>query len=106
MARARELSLTGRTVGAVEALELGLVSRVVDAAEFEETVDNLATELAAGAPFAQRFIKTGLSRSLDMTFEQAISYEDQAQATLLASDDLREGVAAFLEKRDPDFRGG
>jgi 2-(1,2-epoxy-1,2-dihydrophenyl)acetyl-CoA isomerase len=106
MARARELALTGRTVGAVEALEIGLVSRVVDTAELEETVDNLATELAAGAPFAQRFIKTGLSRSLDMTFEQAISYEDQAQATLLASDDLREGVAAFLEKRDPDFRGG
>ena len=106
MARARELALTGRTVGAAEALEIGLVSRVVDTAELEETVDNLATELAAGAPFAQRFIKTGLSRSLDMTFEQAISYEDQAQATLLASDDLREGVAAFLEKRDPDFRGG
>jgi enoyl-CoA hydratase/carnithine racemase len=40
-----------------------------------------------------------------MTFEQSIAFEDQAQATLLASDDLREGVAAFLEKRDPDFTG-
>ena len=65
----------------------------------------MAEDLAAGAPLAQRFIKTGLSRSFDMTFEQAIAYEDQAQAALLASDDLREGIAAFLERREAQFRG-
>ncbi|MCP4309467.1 MAG: enoyl-CoA hydratase [bacterium] len=105
LARARELALTGRIVDAAEALEIGLVSRVVAAEELQEVVDELAAELATGAPLAQRFIKTGLSRSFDLTFEQALAYEDQAQATLLASDDLREGVAAFLESRDPDFEG-
>ncbi len=105
MARARDIALTGRTVGAEEALDIGLVIRVVDPAELDVVVGEIAEELASGAPVAQRFIKTGLSRSLDMTFEQAISYEDQAQAALLASDDLREGIAAFLDKRDPDFRG-
>jgi 2-(1,2-epoxy-1,2-dihydrophenyl)acetyl-CoA isomerase len=105
MARARELALTGRTVEAAEALAIGLVARVVEAGELEATVHELAEELAAGAPVAQRFIKTGLSRSLDLTFEQAISYEDQAQAALLASDDLREGIRAFLDKRPPEFRG-
>ena len=73
--------------------------------ELIPTVGSLATELAAGAPLAQQFIKTGLSRSFEMSFEQSIAYEDQAQATLLASDDLREGVAAFLERRSPDFKG-
>jgi len=105
MARARELALTGRQVEAAEALHIGLVSRVVTPEQLETTVSELAHQLAAGAPLAQRFIKTGLSRSLDMTFEQSISFEDQAQATLLASDDLREGVAAFLEKRPPEFEG-
>ncbi len=105
MARAREMALTGRVVDAAEALEIGLVSRVVEPDQLEAAATALAAELAAGAPLAQRFIKTGLSRSLDLTFEQAISYEDQAQATLLASDDLREGVAAFLEKREPDYKG-
>jgi 2-(1,2-epoxy-1,2-dihydrophenyl)acetyl-CoA isomerase len=105
MARARELALTGRMVEADEALRIGLVSRIVVPDQLEETVATLAQELAAGAPLAQRFIKTGLSRSLDMTFEQSIAYEDQAQAALLASDDLREGVAAFLERRPPEFEG-
>ena len=105
LARARELALTGRTVLADEALDMGMISGVVAAEELEAAAAELAAQLAAGAPLAQRFIKRGLSRALDLTFEQAISYEDQAQAALLASDDLREGVAAFLEGREADFRG-
>ncbi len=65
----------------------------------------MAEQLAATAPIAQHFVKRGLDRSLDLTFEQAIEFEDQAQAVLLASEDFREAVAAFNEKRFPRFRG-
>jgi 2-(1,2-epoxy-1,2-dihydrophenyl)acetyl-CoA isomerase len=105
MARARELALTGRMIDAAEALSIGLISRVVDVDGLGGAVGAIALQLARGAPLAQRFIKTGLSRSIDLTFEQAIAYEDQSQAALLASDDLREGIQAFLDKRDPVFRG-
>lgn len=105
LARAREIALTGRTIEAAEALDIGMVSRIVVATDLESHVGEIANLLAAGAPLAQRFIKTGLDRSLDMTFEQSIAFEDQAQGALLASDDLREGVAAFLERRDPNFEG-
>jgi enoyl-CoA hydratase/carnithine racemase len=105
MTRARELALTGRVVEAAEALTMGLVTAVVSPAQLAAATDAMADRLAAGAPLAQHVIKVGLSRSLDMTFEQAVAYETQAQAVLLGSDDLREGVAAFLEKREPSFRG-
>jgi enoyl-CoA hydratase/carnithine racemase len=105
MARARELALTGRVVDAEEALAIGMVSRVVSRDELHATVQRLGEELAAGAPHAQGFIKRALARSMEMTFEQAIAFENQAQATLLASDDVREGVAAFLEHREPRFEG-
>ena len=105
LAKARELALTGRMVDAAEALAIGLVSRVVAHDVLEPTAVSLATDLAAGAPLAQQFIKKGLSRSSEMSFEQSIAYEDQAQAALLASDDLREGVAAFLERRSAEFKG-
>jgi 2-(1,2-epoxy-1,2-dihydrophenyl)acetyl-CoA isomerase len=105
MAMARDLALTGREVDAAEAGEIGLVSRVVPVDQLDCIVAELARELAAGAPLAQRFIKTHLGRSLDLTFEQVLALENQAQAALLASADFREGIAAFLEERPPDFEG-
>jgi 2-(1,2-epoxy-1,2-dihydrophenyl)acetyl-CoA isomerase len=105
MARARELALTGRAVTASEALAMGMVSRVVTPTELDPVVQRLADELAAGAPLAQSFIKKGFARSPDMTFEQATAYEVEAQAVLLASDDVREGVKAFMERRAPRFEG-
>mgnify|MGYP001812800008 FL=1 len=105
LAKARELALTGRIVDAAEALEIGLVARVVAPDHLFETAATLAEELASGAPLAQRFIKVGLDRSTTMTFEQAIQFEDQAQAVLLASQDFAEGVRAFLAKERPEFEG-
>ncbi len=105
LARARELALTGRIVGAPEALEIGLVARVVPAADLEYAVNEVAMELADGAPLAQSFIKRALDRSSSMTFEQALAFEEQAQAVLLASEDLTEGAEAFIEKRQPRFKG-
>jgi enoyl-CoA hydratase/carnithine racemase len=81
------------------------VARVVPVADLDETVADLASELADGAPLAQTFIKRALDRSTSMTFEQALAFEEQAQAVLLSSEDLAEGAAAFIEKRKPDFKG-
>ncbi len=105
LGRAMDLALTGRVIDVAEAQRLGIVTRVVPAAELDGTVSALAEELAAGAPLAQRFIKAGLSRAFDMSFEEALSYEQTAQALLLSSEDFFEGAAAFLQKRDPEFRG-
>jgi 2-(1,2-epoxy-1,2-dihydrophenyl)acetyl-CoA isomerase len=105
LARARELALTGRIVGAAEALDIGLITSVVTAEDLDTAAASTAAALAAGAPLAQAIIKRALDRSSEMSFEQALAFEEHAQAILLTSDDLREGAAAFIEKRDPDFRG-
>ena len=105
LARAREIALTGRIVPADEALAIGMVARVVAPEELDEVAADVANDLAAGAPLSQRFIKVGLDRSSSMTFEQALAYEEQAQAILLGSEDLVEGTTAFLQKRPPSFEG-
>ena len=105
LARARELALTGRVVGADEAFDIGLVSMVVPTDSLTDEVSALADTLTEGAPLAQSVIKRALDRSSSMSFEQALSFEEQAQAVLLTSEDLTEGAAAFVEKRKPEFKG-
>ncbi len=105
LAAARELALTGRLVEAAEAEEIGLVTRVVEPEELGSAATAIAEELAGGAPLAQRFLKLALDRSSTMTFEQALAYEEQAQALLLGSEDVIEGAGAFFEKRPPEFKG-
>lgn len=105
LARAKEMALTGRMVDAHEAMRIGLVSAIVPVGSLRKNVEELANELTAGAPLAQRFIKQGLNRSFEWSFEQAVAYETQAQATLLTSDDVAEGVRSFQEHRSPKFTG-
>ncbi len=105
LARAREIALTGRIIGAEEALAIGLVSEVVDQDALGGRVEAVAGELAAGAPLAQAMIKRALDRSSSMTFEQSLAFEAHAQGVLLGSQDLAEGTAAFVERRPPRFRG-
>lgn len=105
LARAKELALSGRIVDAAEAYDYGMVSRVVPAEALLAEAKQTALTLAAGAPLAQRFIKAGMDAAFDMSFTEAVAYERRAQSVLLPTDDVVEGIAAFLQKRDPEFRG-
>jgi 2-(1,2-epoxy-1,2-dihydrophenyl)acetyl-CoA isomerase len=105
LAKAKELALTGRIIGADEAFALGLVSRVVAPADLDAAATEIAGELAAGAPLAQQLIKAGFDRSLGMDFDEALDYESKAQVLCFGTEDVIEGVSAFLQKRPPDFKG-
>jgi enoyl-CoA hydratase len=103
--RAMDLVLTGRHITAEEALQWGLVNRVVPVESYWEEALKLAHSLAAGAPLAQALAKEAVLFSLDSTVEDGLKFERKLFALLFASEDRREGMAAFLEKRSPNFRG-
>ncbi|MET0997072.1 MAG: enoyl-CoA hydratase-related protein [Marmoricola sp.] len=104
-ANARELLLTGRTVEAEEARELGLVSRVFPAADFDDRVGDIAAGIAATAPIASRYTKLALRDGGHQDFESSVQWEALAQPVTLATADLQEGIAAAREKRTARFRG-
>ena len=101
---ARDLVLTGRRVGADEALRLGLADRVVPRAEALAAATALAAEIAGNAPTAVRMAKWALEVGGDLPVEAAMEVEDQAWRRAVLSDDRREGIAAWVEKRDPDWQ--
>jgi enoyl-CoA hydratase/carnithine racemase len=102
---ARDLVLTGRRVGAAEALELGLADRVVPGGEVLAAATALAAEVAGNAPTAVRMAKWALEVGADLPLEAAMEVEDQAWRRAVLSDDRREGIAAWVEKRDPRWPG-
>lgn len=103
--RAKELALSGRIVGAEEALRIGLCVDVVEPGALEDRVTELAESFLAGAPVGQMFAKQAIDGSWDVSFADALSWEGQSQSICFATEDLSEGINAFLEKRDPNFRG-
>jgi enoyl-CoA hydratase/carnithine racemase len=103
---ARDLVLTGRRVAAAEALALGLADRVVARGEVLAAATALAAELAGNAPTAVRMAKWALEVGADLPLEAAMEVEDQAWRRAVESDDRREGIAAWVEKRDPRWPGG
>jgi enoyl-CoA hydratase/carnithine racemase len=104
-AAARDLVLTGRRVGAAEALALGLADRVVPPAEVRAAATALAAEIAANAPTAVRMAKWALEVGADLPLEAAMEVEDQAWRRAVLSEDRREGIAAWVEKREPHWPG-
>ena len=102
---ALDLLLTGRHSTAAEALQIGLVNRVVPAADLMTEVRKLASELAAKPPIATRYILEAVNRGLEMPLGQGQFLEATLFGLVASTDDMREGTAAFLEKRKADFKG-
>ena len=103
--RAAELLFTGRVIDADQAAAFGMVSRVVPHDQLMPTAQSLAADIAAMPPLAVQRIKQGLRRALDPDWRELGTWVSASLAQLFRTDDHREGVAAFLEKREPRFAG-
>lgn len=103
--RAKFLIFTGERIGAEEALRLGLVDRVVPAAELMDQALGLARSLASKAPRALAFAKMAINEGVDMPLDEAIEHEARLFGQVVDTNDRREGTAAFLGKRQPQWTG-
>lgn len=104
-ARAMELVLTGRVITAEEAHRVGLVNRVVPVELLHDEAVALAQEIAARPPLAVRRAKAAVLAAFETSLAAGLEHEREALASLLATEDAREGIAAFLEKRRPSYHG-
>ncbi|SHE39896.1 enoyl-CoA hydratase/isomerase family protein [Thermomonas hydrothermalis] len=100
-----ELCLTGAPISAERALQLGIVNRVVPAADLETETMTLAKQLAAAAPLALRGLLDCVNVGGECSLEEGLEYESAQFGLIFATEDMREGTRAFLEKRKPTFTG-
>ncbi len=100
-----ELLLLGEQISAEEAHRLGIVNRVVPPEEFEDTVKSYADRLAAKSPVMMKLGKDAMFRQQDMAFADALDFLRSQLTIAFTTEDIQEGVRAFFEKRDPDWRG-
>jgi 2-(1,2-epoxy-1,2-dihydrophenyl)acetyl-CoA isomerase len=105
MQRAKELVFLGDRLSAAEAFSLGMVNRVVPAADLESTVGELAARLAQGPTVALGLAKRLLNRSLDVDRASAFFEEAMAQELVTTTEDATEGIASFVERRPTEFQG-
>ena len=103
--RALDLLLTARMVGADEALQMGLVNRVVPADRLMAEAEQLLRTILANGPLAVRLCIEAVDAGLEMSLEEALLLEANHFGLLASTDDMREGMGAFLEKRTASFRG-
>jgi enoyl-CoA hydratase len=102
---ARELVFTGRIIGAKEAKEIGLVNRVVGEGEALKAAKAMAGQIAANAPVAVRSAKTAMNVARNTDLANGIEHEGDLFALLFSTEDAREGLTAFSERRKPRFEG-
>jgi enoyl-CoA hydratase len=103
--KTNELLLLGEQISAEEAERIGIVNRVVPAAEFDAAIADWARQLAAKSPVLMRMGKDAMFRQQDMAFADALDYLRAQLAIAFATDDIQEGVKAFFEKREPEWSG-
>src|SRR3989440_197071 len=104
-ARAMEVVLTGDPVSAADAERMGIVNRVVPVAQYLEAAKELAALIASRPPLAVRLAKEAVNHAYETTLSAGLDYERRLFYLLFASEDKREGMRAFLEKRPGTFRG-
>lgn len=102
--RANELMMLGDTITATEALELGIVNRVVPAADYDETVRTWAARLASKSPLLMRLGKDAINSTRDLPLPEALTALQAQLALAFTTEDIREGVTAFREKREPHWQ--
>jgi enoyl-CoA hydratase len=100
-----DVILSGRFLTAEEAERAGLVARVVAKEAWLEEAKAVARAIAAKGPVAQRLAKESVNRAFESSLETGLDFERRSLYLSFASDDAREGLAAFTEKRKPEFRG-
>jgi len=103
--KAMEMILTGAPITADEAHRIGLVNRVVPAGDLMTDARALAAQLGKNAPIAMRYIINAVSKGAEIPFADACQYEATLFGLVASTDDMREGTAAFLDKRKPEFKG-
>lgn len=103
--KAMEMILSGRIIEAGEACEIGLVNKVVPAAELLSAAEAMAKDMIRNAPLALAYSIEAINHGLDRTLAEGLELEAEIFGRSCATEDFREGAKAFIEKRKPDFRG-
>jgi enoyl-CoA hydratase len=104
-AKAKEIGMTGDILSAEEAIRVGLVNTLVEPAALNRAVEELVQKLASRGPIAVSQIKQCFARSRDVNIDTALLVENEAATTCFVSEDQKEGLRAFLEKREPKWAG-
>jgi enoyl-CoA hydratase len=105
LARAKELLLTGRILGAADAARIGLVNEVVPAGQAVARATDIGREIASRGPLAVRAVKALVDDALDLPLAAGHAAEVETSVRIFATDDLLEGARSFVEKRDPEYHG-
>lgn len=104
MGMAKELIFTGKIINAEEAARIGLVNRVIEPDKLIEEAKTLANSIAANAPVAVKLSKAAINRGMQCDIDTALMYEAEAFGECFSTEDQKEGMSAFLEKREKSFK--
>jgi enoyl-CoA hydratase len=103
--KAMEMCLLGEKLTAQQALDMGMVTRVVPQEKLDEEVNGILKSLAGKSPIGMKIGKEAFYKMSDLPFEEAIDFLAKQLTAIASTEDAKEGIMAFLEKRDPDFKG-